>query len=917
MPKIDWLVDATVGHPRMSFLDAFQGYHQIPLALEDQEKTAFVTPTGNYHYKVMPFGLKNAGSTYQRMMMRMFEPQLGRNIEIYIDDMVVKSKVVAEHVKDLESTFEVLNKYKLRLNAAKCSFGVGSGKFLGYMVTHRRIEVNPNQIRAINELQAPRNPKEVQKLTGMTAALNRFISRSADRCRPFFSLINKWKGFEWTEECAVAFQQLKDYLARPPIMSSPEPDEVLFAYITVATHAVSLVLIRADDGVQKPVYCVSKSLHEAEVRYLPLEKAILAVVLGTRKLPHYFQAHTIVVLTQLPLRAILRSVDYTGRIAKWGTILGAFDIKYMPRTSVKGQVLVDLVAEFTEPRLEEVKLTSDMDEKLVGMISQQGPSHWESYVDGAANQRGSGVGLVLISPEGIIIEKALRLDFSATNNEAKYEALLMGMSMIQKMGGKAVKVFSNSRLIVGQVQGEFEAKDERMHGYLSRVKHLQSGFESFSLLHIPRNSNSHTDSLATLATSSAQGLPRVILIEDLHKPTKVRKEVVQVHQVRAGPSWMDPLVKFLKEDILPEEKGEADKIRRKAARFWLSEDQKLYKRSYSGPYLLCMHPEKAELLSEELHEGICGNHTGVSAICPTYSSARGDSQPLSSPWPFTQWGLDIVGPFPKATGNKKYLLVGTDYFTKWVEAEPLANIRDVDVQRFVWKSIVTRFGVPCILISDNGLQFDSKAFRSYCSELGIMNSYSTPAYPQGNGQAEAVNKVIVNGLKKRLDDAKGKWVEELPHVLWAYRTTPRRSTGETPFSMTYGAEAIIPLETGFPTLRTSSFSPIGNNEQLEKSLDLIDERRENVMVRLAHYQQKLRQGYDANVRLRPLEPGDLVLRKVVGTAKNPAWEKLGPNCEGSYRITSEAGIGAYFLEDLDNHVIPRPWNVNNLKRYYY
>ena len=144
----------------------------------------------------------------------------------------------------------------------------------------------------------------------------RFISRSANRCRPFFLLINKWKGFEWIEECATTFQQLKDYLARPPIMSSPELDEVLFAYIAVAPYAVSLVLIRVDCGVQRLVYYVSKSLHEAKVRYLPLEKAILTVVLGTRKLPHYFQAHTIVVLTQLPLKTILRSADYTGRVAK-------------------------------------------------------------------------------------------------------------------------------------------------------------------------------------------------------------------------------------------------------------------------------------------------------------------------------------------------------------------------------------------------------------------------------------------------------------------------------------------------------------------------------------------------------------------------------------------------------------------------
>ena len=178
-------------------------------------------------------------------------------------------------------------------------------------------------------------------------------------------------------------------------MSSPEPDEVLFAYIAVASYAVSLVLIRVDNGVQRPVYYVSKSLHKAEMHYLPLEKAILAVVLGTRKLPHYFQAHTVVVLTQLPLKTILRSADYTGRIAKWGKILGAFDIKYMPRISVKGQVLTDLVAEFTEPEADELLADRNKDEKLVDTISQYFPPTWEVHVDGASNQKGAGVGLVL------------------------------------------------------------------------------------------------------------------------------------------------------------------------------------------------------------------------------------------------------------------------------------------------------------------------------------------------------------------------------------------------------------------------------------------------------------------------------------------------------------------------------------------
>ena len=215
---------------------------------------------------------------------------------------------------------------------------------------------------------------------------------------------------------------------------------------------------------------------------------------------------------------------------------------------------------------------------------------------------------MLTSSEKVIVEKSMRLNFPATNNEAEYETLLEGMAMVQRMGGKCMKLFSDLRLVVGQVKRKLEAKDERMRGYLSQVKIMQSKFESFSLLHVPRSGNAHADSLAMLATSSAQNLPRVILVEDLHR-TSATVNTVQIKQVRAGPSWMDSITQFLKEDILPEEKIEADIIRRKATSYWLSEDSKLYRRSFSGPYLLCVHPEQTESLLEEMHEGICGSHT--------------------------------------------------------------------------------------------------------------------------------------------------------------------------------------------------------------------------------------------------------------------------------------------------------------------
>ncbi|XP_075663287.1 uncharacterized protein LOC142632848 [Castanea sativa] len=643
---------------------------EIPMSLSDQEKTAFRAPNGNYHYRVMPLGLKNANSTYQRMVTRMFELQLRRNMEAYIDDMVIKSKEVGDHVKNLHETFLVLRRYKLRLNASKCSFGVSSGKFLGYMITHQGIE----------GLHPPRNPKEVQKLAGMFAALNRFISRSADRCRPFYRLLHKWKDFQWIDECNLTFEDLKQYLANPPILSRPEKEEVLYAYLAVTDYAVSLVLIRNDDGVQKSVYYISKSLQEAERQNLPLEKALLAVVHATRKLPHYFQAHTIVVLTQLPLQAIMRKSDYIGRVAKWGTKLRAYDVKYMPRTAIKGQVLADFVAEFTESgtKQEDVMLA-------VMSIGLRNVLLWEVYTDGALNRKGAEIGIVLITLEKLIMEKSLRLGFVATNSEAKYKALLAGAQMVRHLGGEIVELYCDSRLVVEQVNGEFEARDERMKKYLERVKGVLGLFKSFKVRQILRGQNAHADSLAMLATSLGSKLPWMVMVEDLLTSSLTSIPVVEVHNIRVGSSWMDLIVTFLQCGVLPEDKVEAEKVQRSAPRYWLSGEHKLYKHSYSGPYLLCVHPEAVEPLLEELHEGICGSHM------------RGRSL------------------------THKAMTQG--YWWPNMQKASQEYVKKCD-------------------------QCQSKACRRYCTDMGIRNGYSTPAYPQGNGQAEATNKVILTGLKK-------------------------------------------------------------------------------------------------------------------------------------------------------------------------
>ncbi|XP_074301010.1 uncharacterized protein LOC141632357 [Silene latifolia] len=242
LPHIDAMVDETTGHEMLIFLDAWSGYNQSKMHPHDQEKTAFRSERGMYCYNVMPFGLKNVGSTYQRLVKKMFKNEIGRTMEVYIDDMVVKSKQAEQHMAHLENTFEILRKYHMKLNPLKCTFGVSSGKFLGYLVTQRGIEASTEQIRAVLQLESPQKPKEVQRLTERMAALNRFISMSSDRCRLFYDILRKSKRFEWAEEHEKAFDELKSYMSTPPLLSKPKLGEPLYLYLSVIEVAVSAVL---------------------------------------------------------------------------------------------------------------------------------------------------------------------------------------------------------------------------------------------------------------------------------------------------------------------------------------------------------------------------------------------------------------------------------------------------------------------------------------------------------------------------------------------------------------------------------------------------------------------------------------------------------------------------------------------------
>ncbi|GKV06415.1 hypothetical protein SLEP1_g18313 [Rubroshorea leprosula] len=804
----------------------------VPMALEDEEKTSFYAGDEIYCYVMMPFGLKNVGTTYQKMVTIVFRAQIGRNLEVYVGDIVVKSLKVEDHLTDLDETFNNLRKNRMRLNPAKCIFGVESGKFLGFMVSQRGIEVNPEKIRAIAEMEPPKSVKDIQRLTGRVAALHRFISKSTDKCLPFFKIMRsttqkdesgKQKKFEWSQECQVAFEELKSYFSSPPLLTKAIDGEILYLYLGISDKAISSVLVREEAKQQKSIYYISSVLHGA-----------LAVVTSARKLRPYFQSHPIIVLTDQPLQQILQKPECSGRLIKWVVELGEFEITFQQRSAIRTQALADLIVECT--------------------------------------------------PYGYRSEHALKFNFDATNNMAEYEALLLGLQLALELKISTIQVYSDSQLVVNQINSIYEVVDPVMVKYIALVAELKCKFQNFCLSKIPRIENEQVDSLSKFASDSSLS-SRSVFVEVLDEPSFMKPQIMEISMNLDTLSWTNSIISFLQDETVLEDK------------------------SFSLPLLWCLNPYEVEYALREIHEGVCGSHVGARTLahkvlrqgyywpnmykdathfvhkrpkCQFFAHLT--HQPteeltnLIAPWPFAQWGLDLLGPFVKGVGGVTHLIVGVDYFKKWVEARPLSSLTSKKVEDFVFSSIICRYGIPNQIVADNGTQFNCSSFQDFCSSYGIKLQFTSIYHPKSNGMVEYVNKCILEGIKPRLEQHKAKWAEELNNVLWAYRTTSKTATGETPYHLAFGTEAVIPIEIGVPSFRVTHFDEGQNGQLLRENLDLLAE------AGLTGFETR--------------------------------FGKLAPNWEGPYTVAKVPHPGAYVLKDVEGKRVPKVWNVNNLKKFY-
>ncbi|KAK8957690.1 hypothetical protein KSP39_PZI001086 [Platanthera zijinensis] len=540
LPRIDSLVDSVVGYSLMSFLDAFSGYHQIRMHKLDVAHTSFITNDGCYCYLVMPFGLKNVGATYQRMMDHVFKEQKGRNLEVYVDDLLVKSKSFSLHLQDLAETFSTLCRYKMKLNPSKCTFGESKGKFLCHLLTPEGLAPNPNKVKAILDMAPPRSPKEVQQLGGRLAGLGRFISRVGGKSASFFKTLRGASKFQWTEECSQAFEQLKRQLTSTPLLQSPRSGEMLFLCLGVGLEPVRSVLVREENRRQFPVYYVSHILKDVETRYPILEKLALALVMSARRLRPYFQAHSVQVVTDQPLKIVLEKPEHSGR------------------TAIKAQVLADFLIDTTES-------ISDQ--------AERSPLACIIYVDGASGRNSSRAGVFLINPNDIKLKQAIMFYFPVTNNQEEYEALLASLRLTRELGIDHVYIKNDSLVMASQVLGNFETRE-------SVLKKCVSEEEATVVLQEVHSGECGSH-------SGARNLEKRILWQGYFLPT-------------------------------------------------MKKDSEAYART-------CVQCQK---------------------FAPLQHQAAQSLRSITTPWPFTVWGMDLIGPFHMASGQRRFIIVMIDYFSK-------------------------------------------------------------------------------------------------------------------------------------------------------------------------------------------------------------------------------------------------------------
>ena len=793
LPKMDHILQRVVGSSRISLLDGFSGYNQILVHPDDQDKTAFTTPWGTFKYVKMPFGLKNAGATFQRAMDIAFAKEIHDFLVIYLDDLTVFSKTDQEHLDHLRQVFIKCRKYGISLNPKKSLFGLEEGKLLGHIISKDGIRIDPERIQAILQIPHPRNIKELQAFIGKINFLRRFISSLAELLRLLTNMLRKDSSIDWTVEAKQSFEEIKMALTKTPVLTSPKFDRDFIIFSFASEHTVAAVLLQKDDqGCEKPIAFFSKAPRDASLKYNIMEKQAFALVKAIKDFRVYIlYSHVIAYVPNAVVKDILTQDGIEGKRGKWIATILEYDIEIKPTKLIKGQGLAQLMTETNCQALDINELDNEQ-EMATPQISQ-------AFLD---------------SPW--------------------YTDIIHVLLNLQAPPG------------------------------LSRTKRRFLKMTSLKYCILD----------STLFWKNHEGILLNCLLKD-----EIDKVLNEFHAGDCGGHL-----------------------------YWKSTADKILRAGFYWPTLF----SDVKKFVTTCHK--CQIFEGKRKLLPL------PLKPISTERPFQQWGLDFIGEIhPPSSGQHRWILTATDYFTKWIEAIPCRQVNDSVIIGFLETNILSRFGCPEKIITDNAAAFKSKKMINFCSKYHITLGHSTAYYPQGNGLAESSNKSLINIIKKLLEEKKKNWHKKLTNALWADRLTTKKSIGTSPYELVYGIEARFPSSLGIPVMKLLQEAQVEPNDiqrRINQTIHL-QQTREEVYQRSQVLQEKLKKMFDKRTKLEDFQLGDKVLRWDSRREEKGKHGKFDFLWKGPYIIHALQGNNTYFLKELDNSEVEEgPVNGRMLKHYF-
>ncbi|XP_059669137.1 uncharacterized protein LOC132314276 [Cornus florida] len=543
-------------------------------------------------------------------MNSIFHDMLGKFMEVYIDDVVVKSAAKKEHLVYLKASFERMRAHKLKMNPIKCAFGVSIGNFLGFLVHQRGIEIDKNKAKAIIDASAPKSKKQLQRLLGQVNYLRRFIANTAEKLHVFSSLLKlkPMEEFKWDDTHQRAFDQIKKYLSSPPVMMPPRKKWPMKLYLSAAEESIGAMLAQENEaGSEQAIYYLSRVLTPVECRYTPIKKLCLALYFIAIKLRVYMMPVLVYIVCQTDLiKYMLSRSLITGRIGKWALALMEFNLAYVPQKAIKGRALADFLANHPSPEIES-QVFDELDSASIFMTP------WILMFDGSSTSEGSGASIVIISPTGNQTSLSFFLDFRCSNNQAEYEALIIGLEILLEMAVRGVHIVGDSSLVINQISEDFRCLNWQLRPFHSLAAQLVNQFHSVTLEYRPRAMNKMANDLAQIASGVRvpSGMKERIMkitcrcLPSAETRNQVMEKVFATDVAELDDDdWRIPYILFLQHPT-----PEVDRRIKRSAVDYVLMDRDLYRRSADNGLLFqCISQFEGLKIMAEVHEGICGAH---------------------------------------------------------------------------------------------------------------------------------------------------------------------------------------------------------------------------------------------------------------------------------------------------------------------